>query len=156
MNVEHMENMRSWVILKSIPSSPLPSSMFTVELLLQTCLPFRYKALLTYNLRANSASWVFVEMSFPFRARKQCVEQMKKIQFESCLKVTTPQPYTAVRSKYEENWHIEWFGRFPHCPLENITFNIWTNVASWVMFTMSSSHLLKQYVEYTPPLTIST
>ena len=65
------------------------------------------------------------------------------------LKVTTPRPYTAVRSTCKENWHIESFCRFRHCPLESTTFNIWTNVASWVMFKKYSLFLKNQYVEYT-------
>ena len=57
-----------------------------------TNLPARpLQKLRPFNIRANLASRVMIQMSFPSPS-KQYVEQIKTIHLESFLKVTTPDP----------------------------------------------------------------
>ena len=90
--------LRSWASFE-IYSPPDLTMKLTcwVGSLLQTCPPVPYKTLRPFNIRANLASRVMIQMSFPSPSTKQYVEQIKTIHLESFLKVTTPRPYTAVR-----------------------------------------------------------
>ena len=98
MNVEHMKHIgilsQFWNLF---PPDLTMKLTCWVESLLQTYRPVPYKTLRPFNIRANLASRVMIQMSFPSPTTKQYVEQIKTIHLESFLKVTTPRPYTAVR-----------------------------------------------------------
>ena len=98
MNVEHMKQIeilsQFWNLFR--PDLTMKLTCW-VESLLQTCPPVPYKTLRPFNIRANLASRVMIQMSFPSPTTKQYVVQIKTIHLESFLKVTTPRPYTAVR-----------------------------------------------------------
>ena len=49
------------------------------------------------------------EMSFPSPTTRQYVEQMRKNDLESWLKFATRRPHNAIRSMYEDSWHVESF-----------------------------------------------
>ena len=100
----------------------------------------------TLELTWHLESW-FKCHFFPLQ-QNNTSNKLKQFILSHFWKLRPPDP-TQQHVKHVKNWHIESFCRFRHCPLESTTFNIWTNVASWVMFKMYSLFLKKQYVEYT-------
>ena len=102
----------------------------------------------TLNKCIILSSWVIFWHHHPATLQLNGLN-MKKVQMCSHLHICPPQHYKARHSTYVGSWHVEsFFKSYTLSPLQNATFNIWTNLTSWVMFEMSfPSPTTKQYVK---------
>ena len=50
----------------------------------------------------------------------------------------TPWPYKSIYSTYGSSWHVDsFYWIYLPCPLQNILFNVWISMASWLMLKCS-------------------
>ena len=120
----------------------------------------------------------FIPLFRPYKAI--CSTLKESWHVESLLQIYPPRPYKTIRSVNAESYHVVSFWKFTPSnlqnhtfdystwrkltcwviaiiaidlssgPLQNTLFDIWTNLASWVMFEMSiPSPTTKQDVERT-------
>ena len=62
----------------------------------------------------------------------------------------TPWPYKSIHSTYGSSWHVDsFYWIYLPCPLQNIMFNVWISMASWLMLKCSlPSPTTKPYIEH--------
>ena len=62
----------------------------------------------------------------------------------------TPWPYKSMHSTYGSSWHVDsFYWIYLPCPLQNILFNVWISMASWLMLKCSlPSPTTKPYIEH--------
>jgi hypothetical protein len=62
----------------------------------------------------------------------------------------TPWPYKSIHSTYGSSWHVDsFYWIYLPCPLQNILFNVWISMASWLMLKCSlPSPTTKPYIEH--------
>ena len=62
----------------------------------------------------------------------------------------TPWPYKSIHSTYGSSWHVDsFYWIYLPCPLQNILFNVWISMASWLMLNCSlPSPTTKPYIEH--------
>ena len=62
----------------------------------------------------------------------------------------TPWPYKSIHSTYGSSWHVDsFYWIYPPCPLQNILFNVWISMASWLLLKCSlPSPTTKPYIEH--------
>ena len=98
-----------------------------LESFLQFTTPRPYKKRLAYRESLHVAS------VFKFTL----LDPTKKI-VEHFGILPTPWPYKKIHSTYGSSWHVDsFFWIYLPCPLQNIMFNVWISMASWLMLKCS-------------------
>ena len=163
--------LRSWASFE-IYSPPDLTMKLTcwVGSLLQTCPPVPYKTLRPFNIRANLASRVMIQMSFPSPSTKQYVEQIKTSHFWKLRPPDPTQQYVkhvkkigilshfvdfvtvllkALRSTYEPTWHPESCSKSILYSSKINTLNIRMNKVEMLICLEKNHPLPFQFIHWT-------
>ena len=120
----------------------------------------------TLNKWRKNASWVIVQFTTPRPYKIKRLAYRESLHVASVFKFTlldptkkivehfgilpTPWPYKSIHSTYGSSWHVDsFYWIYLPCPLQNILFNVWISMASWLMLKCSlPSPTTKPYIEH--------